>query len=38
VISAITQVYSTAQTFGSYYSSGELSFPTTREDQGAQQN
>ena len=37
VISAITQVYSTVQTFGTYYSSGELSFPT-RDDQDAQQN
>ena len=37
VISAITQVYSTAQTFGTYYSSGELSFPTSGE-QDVQQN
>lgn len=37
VVSAITQVYSTAQTFGTYYSSGELSFPT-RGDQDVQQN
>ena len=37
VLSAISQVYSTAQTFGSYYSSGELSFPTSGE-QDVQQN
>lgn len=30
-ISAISQVYSTAQTFGTYYSSGALSFPTRGE-------
>jgi hypothetical protein len=37
VISGISQVYSTAQTFGTYYSSGALSFPTQGE-QDAQQN
>ena len=37
VISAISQVYSTVQTFGTYYSSGELSFPTQGEED-AQRN
>jgi hypothetical protein len=37
VISGISQVYSTAQTFGTYYSSGALSFPNQGE-QDAQQN
>lgn len=32
VISAISQVYSSANTFGTIYSSGELSFPKSAED------
>lgn len=31
VISAISQVYSCVKTFGTYYSSGTLSFPTNEE-------
>lgn len=37
VISGISQVYSCANTFGTHYSSGTLSFPTN-EDRKAQQN
>lgn len=37
VISAISQVYSCAKTFGTTYSSGALSFPTS-EERDAQQN
>lgn len=37
VISAISQVYSGARTFGTYYSSGELNFPT-QEERDARRN
>ena len=37
VISAISQVYSCAKTFGTYYSSGTLNFPT-REERDASKN
>ncbi|MDA8693259.1 YbjN domain-containing protein [Saprospiraceae bacterium] len=37
VFSALSQVYSGVKTFGTYYSSGELNFPT-REERDAQRN
>lgn len=37
VFSALSQVYSGVKTFGTYYSSGELNFPT-KEERDAQKN
>jgi hypothetical protein len=37
VFSALSQVYSGVKTFGTYYSSGELNFPT-QEERDAQRN
>jgi len=31
VVDAVNQVYSAAKTFGTYYSSGSLSFPTNKD-------
>lgn len=36
VISALSQVYSGVKTFGTHYSSGELSFPTNEERKSSQ--
>ena len=36
VVSAITQVYSGVMTFGTYYSSGSLSFPTSDQRKSSQ--